>query len=265
MKLRSFILALESAYPLTLAADWDPAGMQVEPERNGDVQRILLTLDVTTAVVREAKDKQIDLIIAYHPPLFAMPDRLTQTDPKARILMSCIQAGMAVYSPHTVLDATPGGVTDWLAATLGEGSSERIEPVPDHPDAGHGRLITLKETADAETLARRIQSALQIPWVRTACPSTNPEPIRTVAVCPGAGHSLIENAEADALLTGEMRHHDLLTANEKGQTVFLCEHAASERGYLSVYAEALRGLIDDGVTVDVSESDAGPLHQIVCG
>jgi dinuclear metal center YbgI/SA1388 family protein len=263
MKLTSFIKALEQQHPLSLAADWDPAGLQVEPGQDAEVSRILLTLDLSSAVVEEARAGRGDLIIAYHPPLFSMPDRLTQAESKARILMQCIQAGVAVYSPHTVLDAIPGGVTDWLAASLGEAVSEVIEPNPNHPGSGHGRWVTLAQAATAEVLAARIQSSLQLPWIRTTLPVDGSEAIRTVAVCPGAGHSVIESTSADALLTGEMRHHDLLAAREKGQVVFLCEHAASERGFLKVYAEQIRTIAGSGISVEVSEHDSGPLGSIL--
>lgn len=263
MKLCSFIKALEQEHPLSLAADWDPVGLQVEPDPDADVSRILLTLDLTRAVAEEARSRQADLIIAYHPPLFAMPERLTQSESKARILMQCIQAGIAVYSPHTVLDAIAGGVTDWLAASLGDADSEIIEPNLDHPGTGHGRLVTLNQAADVQTLAGQIQSRLRLPWIRTAIPGDGTQLIRTVAVCPGAGYSVIEAVTADALLTGEMRHHDLLAARENGKAVFLCEHAASERGYLSIYAEQVRKVTGGIIPIELSQKDAGPLHSIL--
>ena len=265
MKLTNLIQSLEEIHPLSLAADWDPVGLQIEPHPDADVQRILITLDLTSAVVQEAVDQQANLIIAYHPPLFVMPDRLTQNESKSRILLKCIQSGIAVYSPHTVLDGLPDGVTDWLAQALGAGTSTIIEAHPTLDNAGHGRLVTLSTPADAQSIAESIQAALDIPWVRTAVPSGTPRPIQRIAVCPGAGHSVIESAQAEALLTGEMRHHDLLDALEKGQTVFLCEHAASERGYLSVYAETIRELVGDGVPVEISQTDQGPLTEIVTG
>lgn len=260
MRLSSFLESLEQQHPLSLSADWDPAGLQVEPAPDAEVTRILLALDLTGAVAAEAVTRQANLVIAYHPPLFSMPDRLTQAESKARILMQCIQAGIAVYSPHTVLDAIPGGVTDWLATALGPGRAEVIDPNPDHPGAGHGRLVTLDQTVPPQALADRIQSHLQLPWIRTSVPGDTGSPIRTVAVCPGAGHSVIGSVPADALLTGEMRHHDLLEAREQGQTVFLCEHAASERGYLPEYAEILRSLSGE-ISIEISEQDDGPLTR----
>jgi putative NIF3 family GTP cyclohydrolase 1 type 2 len=56
-------------YPPSHAASWDHVGLQV-----GDpawpVERVLVTLDVTGAVVEEAADGPPTLVLAHHPLLF---------------------------------------------------------------------------------------------------------------------------------------------------------------------------------------------------
>ena len=66
--------------------------------------------------------------------------------------------------------------------------------------------------------------------------------ISSIALCPGAGGSVLTKTEADLLWTGEMRHHDVLAAQARGQHVVLCEHSNTERGYLPVFAERVRDL-----------------------
>jgi dinuclear metal center YbgI/SA1388 family protein len=56
----------------------------------------------------------VDVVIAYHPPLFKPIKRLTAGD----LIFDAIRRGVAVYSPHTALDVVDGGTNDVLADTV---------------------------------------------------------------------------------------------------------------------------------------------------
>ena len=77
---------------------------------------LLLTIDLTEAVADEAIASKSDLIITYHPILFRPANRLDAGNAHDRTVMKLVQKNVAVYSPHTALDAVIGGVNDWLAA-----------------------------------------------------------------------------------------------------------------------------------------------------
>src|SRR5690606_29996796 len=59
---------LEAAYPLAWAEDWDRAGL-VLGEREAPVSRLLLSVDPTLAVAREAVASGAELLITHHPLL----------------------------------------------------------------------------------------------------------------------------------------------------------------------------------------------------
>jgi dinuclear metal center YbgI/SA1388 family protein len=109
---------LESIAPLRLAEDWDNVGLIIgSPDQPVDGP-ILLTIDLTEAVAEEAVKEHASAIVAYHPPLFQPVKRLVSgpgSTPAQRVALAVIHAGIAVYSPHTALDAAAGGITDWLA------------------------------------------------------------------------------------------------------------------------------------------------------
>lgn len=81
---------------------------------------VMLTNDLTEAVYREACDWNANLIISYHPPIFAPMKKLVQSNWKDRIITGCIENRIAIYSPHTSYDALAGGVNDWLLQAFGE-------------------------------------------------------------------------------------------------------------------------------------------------
>lgn len=84
------------------------------------VKKVMLTNDLTESVYREACDWNANLIISYHPPIFAPMKKLVQSNWKDRIITGCIENRIAIYSPHTSYDALAGGVNDWLLQAFGE-------------------------------------------------------------------------------------------------------------------------------------------------
>lgn len=122
MELKEVLQVMEQLAPLSLAESWDNVGLLVEPSKSRPVKTILLTNDLTDAVMEEAEAMSCDLIISYHPPLFRPIKRLVQKDWKQRIAIRAVEAGIAIFSPHTSWDSVKGGVNDWLVGGLGKRS-----------------------------------------------------------------------------------------------------------------------------------------------
>lgn len=258
---------LEEVAPLELAEDWDHVGLLLEPLRCRPIRRILLTIDLTNDVVREAIRSRTDLVVAYHPPIFDPLRALRASEPKERALLKTAQAGIAIYSPHTALDAVSGGVNDWLADGLGDGRRSPLTLSPSCADEGadvcqgQGRLVALKKPITVGTLLRRVKAHLKLSHLRFAGASRSRR-VKTVALCAGAGASVLLGVKADVYLTGEMRHHDVLAAHEAGIEVILCEHSNSERGFLPVLAGRLRKEFKNCVHTAVSRADREPIRTV---
>ncbi|MDF7822475.1 Nif3-like dinuclear metal center hexameric protein [Pontiellaceae bacterium B12227] len=258
MKLETVIQTLESIAPLHLAEDWDNVGLLINPLKPKNIKRVLLTIDLTEAVADEAIAGKFDLIMAYHPILFRPANRFNASNAYDRTVMKLIQKNIAVYSPHTALDAVIGGVNDWLADAVGEGEVSVLQPL-ENSDAGQGRLVELKKPVKFKTLAGRIKKYLDLKNVRVASPAKD-QPIQTVALCAGAGTSAFEGVEADCYLTGEMSHHNVLASTLSGSHVILCEHTNTERGYLPSFGKILAKALGSGVEIVVSSVDADPIQ-----
>ncbi len=253
MKLKTFIDCLEEIAPLELAEEWDNPGLLIEPLKSRDIKKVLLTVDLTEAVAREAVQLKVDAIITYHPLFFGGFQALGKSNPQARIAMRLIQKEIAVYSPHTALDAAPGGVNDWLADALGDGDLYCAE-------AGGARIVELAAPVKLPTLGKRIKESLHLKHLKTA--KANDKPIKIVALCAGAGIEALRGIQADCYLTGEMKHHDVLGAVEQGTSVILCGHTESERGYLKILRRLLLDETDKAVEVLISKADAAPLKAL---
>jgi len=109
---------VEELAPCRLAENWDNPGLQVGDPRSW-VDRVMLALDVNINVAREAGGKGAGLIISHHP-LFIKPYRSVRLDrPDGELVSYLLGNNIAVYSAHTNLDNTVGGVNSVLAEKLG--------------------------------------------------------------------------------------------------------------------------------------------------
>ncbi len=123
MELKDIVQRLENYAPLSLAESWDNVGLLVEPSTTSHlVDSILLTNDLTEAVMDEAIEKKTNMILSYHPPIFTPLKTLTRSTWKERVVLKAIENRIAIYSPHTAFDVVKGGVNDWLASGLGKGT-----------------------------------------------------------------------------------------------------------------------------------------------
>lgn len=108
----------EQFSPKRYAMEGDKVGLQIG-SLNKPVKKVMLTLDVLENVVDEAIAKEIDLIIAHHPPIFRALPHVTDGNAAGRIVTKCIKHDISVYVAHTNLDIAFGGVNDMLADALG--------------------------------------------------------------------------------------------------------------------------------------------------
>ena len=105
---------LEQIAPTKNAEAWDNVGLLAGDPRQ-EVARAILAIDYTAEVAEEAKSLGCELVIAYHPPIFAAVKRFVAGD----LVFDAVRRGLAIYSPHTALDVAEGGTNDVLCDVLG--------------------------------------------------------------------------------------------------------------------------------------------------
>ena len=129
MIVQDLVDAMETIAPAKLGEEWDKVGLQLGNPAREIRGPILLTVDLTERVLEEAIDARAGAIIAYHPPIFTPIESLTDRTHTERIIRGCAEAGIAIYTPHTALDATQDGVTDWLCEGISAPSGEAQQGV----------------------------------------------------------------------------------------------------------------------------------------
>ena len=249
---RDVVAVLEAAYPPSLAEGWDAVGL-VCGDPAEPVQRVLVAVDPVAETVAEALEQDVQLLVTHHPLLLRGVHGVPADDPKGALVHRLVRAGVGLFCAHTNADAADPGVSDALAHALGlrvigvlalrEGSSH----------TGLGRICELAQPESLQAFTCRVVNALpETAWgVRAA--GDPQRPIRTVAVCGGAGDSLLgaaASARVDAFLTADLRHHpatEHLAAD--GPALVDVAHWASEHPWCAQAAAVVSAAL--GGTVDV--------------
>jgi dinuclear metal center YbgI/SA1388 family protein len=152
VRVADLVGAMEEIAPTRFAAPWDNVGLLV-----GDAEQALtgalLTIDLTRAVLREAGAAGSEAVVAYHPPLFEAQKRFVM----GSLAFEAARAGIAVYSPHTALDAAEGGTNDVLADAMGMTDRAPLRLV-EGPDTTL-KLVTFVPASHIEALAGALFAA----------------------------------------------------------------------------------------------------------
>jgi dinuclear metal center YbgI/SA1388 family protein len=254
---------LESFAPPSLSEDWDNVGLLVG-DAEKQVQRVMTCLTITPASCAEAVSKGVDLIVAHHPLPFKPLRRLTTESTPGRLLLELIQAGIAVYSPHTAFDSAAKGINQQLAEGIG---LAEIQPLVQFPSGvggnlGSGRCGRFFDAVPLAEVTQRLKSFLKISGLHAVGPET--AAISSVALACGSGGSFLEHAIAqniDLLITGEASFHTFLEAEASGVKMLLAGHFASERFAVEQLAKVIAQEFPL-LTVWPSADEADPLRWI---
>lgn len=129
MRIKDVIQALEQWAPPVLQEDYDNSRLQVG-EPGAEVERALITLDCTEAVVAEAVQHGCGLIITHHPVIFKGLKQLTGGNAVERTMLGAVRSNVAIYAIHTNLDNVLDGVSGEMASRLGLKPLHVLDPKP---------------------------------------------------------------------------------------------------------------------------------------
>ncbi len=104
--------------PLALAEDWDNVGLLLG-SRGAVVPRVMTCLTIDAAVVDEAIDRQVGLIVTHHPLPFKPLAKITSDSLSGQLVLRLLAHPIAVYSAHTAFDSAADGINQMWAAGLG--------------------------------------------------------------------------------------------------------------------------------------------------
>jgi dinuclear metal center YbgI/SA1388 family protein len=224
MKLQEIYNQLDKISPFELQEKWDNSGLIVgNMER--EVSQIVLSLDIDFEMIEEAKEGT--LFVVHHPLIF---DKLSQLDFEkypSNLMEKMILKKQSCVAMHTNFDKTHlnryvfekilgfrmEAQTDFLCTTSG--------------DWNYKALLTL------------VKEKLNLPTLRVI---GKKEKIGSIALCTGAGASLMDEVKADCFLTGDIKYHDAMKAMSENLMMIDIGHYESEQFFAEILLEELKVL-----------------------
>lgn len=246
-KVKEIIEVIESVAPTFLKEDFDNVGLMVG-DREKEVKKILLALDCTLEVVKEAKENNVDLIITHHPLIFRRPNSITTDTIQGKKIIELIKNDISLYSSHTNLDSAKNGLNYSIPGLLGYDSSEILEINKKDTEAGLGRLVTLEEAITLNDIVANVKKVFNTNNLRVV---KGKDKVSKIAIINGSGQDFIGIAVskgADCIITGDTTYHFALDYKEMGINIIDIGHFTSEQ---IVFFNVMKNIIGKFSDVEV--------------
>lgn len=221
--------------PMETAEEYDNVGALVG-RRDQKVKKILVALDATMDVVKEAETIGAELIVTHHPLMFHARKNLLEEDTEGKILCEMVRKKLSLIAAHTNLDKT---------SLSGSACCARLLNLQNIRQEGYLFLGELSQPQKAEELKATVSETLRFP---TRCYGDGALEIRTLAIGGGACDEEWREAKAlgaQAFLTGEVRHHNALAASMDGFVLLDAGHYGTEAPLVPLLTEYLQNRLND--------------------
>jgi len=219
-KLNEIVAALDEAYPFEGACSYDNVGLLVG-HKDKEIKRVLVALDVTSAVIEEAKSQGADLILSHHPVIFHELKKITEDSYTGWLVLELIEKGLAAVALHTNFDRAEKGNNDALAALLGATEYERLEE-------GFASAFDLPEEVSFDDFALSVRESLGDSVIRTIGGGQ----VKKVITACGAGISeeliFLAKQTGAVIVTGDVKHNYATMARDLGVRLVETTHYGSE-------------------------------------
>ena len=261
MYIKEIISLIEDYAPLKLQASFDNSGLLCgNPER--ELTSILLCIDVTEEVIKEAIDKGHNLIISHHPLIFSGLKHITPATYVERCVIDAIKHDITIYAAHTNMDVVANGVSGRMADKLDLYHRQILQPEGDPMDGnGFGIIGELQQPVESMAFLQQVKEIFRCDRLRYTTPHT--PFMQRVAVCGGAGASFFKQAlagQADIYISGDFKYHDFFLTENR---IMIADigHYESEQFTKEIFYEILTKKISK-FAVQFSEINTNPIKYL---
>lgn len=227
MKLKEIISLIENYFPLDYAYEWDNPGLQIG-DINQEINKILISLDLTEENLQYAVNNKIDCIITHHPLIFSGVKHITSDTKTGRMILTAIENKISVYSAHTNMDVAPEGINTFLSEIFNMKNTKIIEPHPCYDNTGLGKIGDITPTS-LSNLMEEIKDKLNTPKIRYS--GDENQIIKKIAIGSGSCSELIPQAiklGADTIITADLKYHTCLDYASNNFSIIDAGHFPTE-------------------------------------
>lgn len=238
MKLKDIIEIIEKNYPLCLAYDWDNSGLffgDIEKEIN----KVLVTLDITPQIIDQAIECGADMVLAHHPISMGGVKTLADGSMLSDMIINAVKNDICIYSAHTNMDTARNGINQKLAELFELEDITVLENDKPYEDCGLGRVGNLKEKMSLGDFCELVKKKLNTPFVRVCGEERE---IKRVALASGSCSEYVPTAikkGADVIVTADMKYHHCIEFVYDGIAIIDAGHFPTENIVKDMFKELL--------------------------
>ena len=224
MKLQEIYNFLDTVSPFELQEKWDNSGLIIgEMER--EASQIVLSLDIDLEMIEEAKVGT--LFVVHHPLIFDKLGKLDFSKYPSNLLEKMILKNHSCIALHTNFDQTH--LNKYVFEKILGFKLEKQDSF----------LCMAKGEWNYKTLLKDLKEKLNLPTLKVVGKKEN---ITSIALCTGAGASLMDEVKADCFLTGDIKYHDAMKALSEDLMMVDIGHYESEKFFAQIMLDELKVL-----------------------
>ena len=259
VKLDKVLEFINSFAPASLAEDYDNVGLLVG-NKDKEVNKVLITLDIDENVVQEAKKIGCELVISHHPLIFSPLKRVTDESSISRTVISLIKNDISLISAHTNFDSVNSGLCDLFFDKIAD-TKERTS-LQGEEENGCGRIAELKSEIILSDILNNIKKEFNLSTVRYV--GDVDKRIKKVAVCNGGGADFVYDAYslgADLYITGDIKYHHARFVYENGMSLVEVPHYNAEIIFCEYLKELLKKQFGNDLDICVTDKNIDIWNQ----
>lgn len=221
LKVSDVLEYLWEVAPKEGAEPWDNVGHLVG-RGEAPVKKILVALDITMPVIREAVGIGADLIVAHHPLIWDSYRHVTDSVFQQEKVLSLIENKIAAICMHTNLDEAEDGVDDTLVEALG------LKAITHLAEDRIGHICELEQEMPLEAFLSLVKDRLGANGLRYC---DGGRPVKRIATGCGSCSEYLPQAVAagcDTFITGDVKHDRWIDALGQGINLIDAGHYSTE-------------------------------------
>lgn len=237
MKIKDIEKILNKIAPIETQEEWDNSGFQIKFE-NEEVSRILTTLEISRAVIEDALENKVQLIVTHHPLIFYGIKSIYDNNIIDNYLIELISNKISVYSAHTPFDKVAGGNNDYFGKVLGIENIKNMRG----DDTGICRQGQLAKPMAVTDFAKYVSEHINVEKRNFSYCGPKNAFVKNIGWCTGSGGDFIDTAKAsgcDIFVTGDLKYHTARYAKELGLAILDCGHYGTEKSFAENYGNIL--------------------------
>ncbi len=207
MRIEQLIEILKSEFPEETAIEDDKIGLQIYTG-TGNIDKILISMELNSQVAEEAVTQKCQCIISFHPLIYRPLDNISINSRIGSILTQLIKADISIFIVHTNFDAYHKGTNFVFAQKLELTPINVLYPSDKFEGSGIGLIAKTEDALSQQELLSKISAICHSPL--RYCNGSKNQGIKNIGIICGSGSSLLKDEfviECDAFITADISYH----------------------------------------------------------